>query len=47
MAALGIRVQSLREATQRLRAVPGVRAERQQLVVPAAAAFNTTIVFSE
>jgi hypothetical protein len=47
MAALGIRVQSLREATQRLRAVPGVRAEPQQLVVPAAAAFNTTIVFSE
>jgi hypothetical protein len=47
MAALGIRVQSLREATQRLRAVPGVRAARQQLVVPAAAAFNTTIVFSE
>jgi len=47
MAALGIRVRSLREAAQRLRAVPGVRTEPQRLVVPAAAAFNTTIVFSE
>jgi Glyoxalase-like domain len=47
MAALGIRVRSLDEAAQRLRAVPGVRSEPQRLVVPAAAAFNTTIVFSE
>lgn len=47
MAALGIRVRSLREAAQRLRAIPGVRVEPQRLVVPAAAAFNTTIVFSE
>jgi hypothetical protein len=47
MAALGVRVRSLREAAQRLRAVPGVRTEPQRLVVPAAAAFNTTIVFSE
>jgi hypothetical protein len=47
MAALEIRVRSLREAGQRLRAVPGVRTEPQRLVVPATAAFNTTIVFSE
>jgi hypothetical protein len=47
MAALGVRVRSLREAAQRLRAVPGVRTEPQRLIVPAAAAFNTTIVFSE
>ncbi|HEY1433004.1 MAG TPA: VOC family protein [Stellaceae bacterium] len=47
MAALGVRVRSLREAAQRLRAVPDVRTEPQRLVVPAAAAFNTTIVFSE
>jgi catechol 2,3-dioxygenase-like lactoylglutathione lyase family enzyme len=47
MAALDIKVRSLRDAAQRLRAVPGVRTEPQRLVVPAAAAFNTTIVFSE
>jgi len=47
MAALGIRVRSLRDGEQRLRAIPDVRAEPQRLVVPAAAAFNTTIVFSE
>jgi hypothetical protein len=47
MAVLGIKVRSLREAAQRLRAVPDVRTEPQQLVVPATAAFNTTIVFSE
>jgi catechol 2,3-dioxygenase-like lactoylglutathione lyase family enzyme len=47
MAGLGIRVRSLHETTQRLRVVPGVRAEPLRLVVPARAAFNTTIVFSE
>ena len=47
MAALGIRVRSLRDTAQRLHAVPGVRVEPHRLVVPAAAAFNTTIVFSE
>jgi hypothetical protein len=47
MAALGLRVRSLRDAAQRLRAVRGVHTEPQRLVVPAAAAFNTTIVFSE
>jgi hypothetical protein len=47
MAALGIRVRSLREAGQLVRAVPGVQIEARRLVVPAATAFNTTIVFSE
>jgi Glyoxalase-like domain len=47
MAALGIKVRSLHETEQQLRRVPGVKAERRRLVVPAAAAFNTTIVFSE
>ena len=47
MAALGIRVRSLGEAAQWLRTVPGVRIEPQRLIVTAAAAFNTTIVFSE
>ena len=47
MAALEIKVRSLREVGHLLRAIPGVRAEPERLVVPAAAAFNTTIVFSE
>jgi Glyoxalase-like domain len=47
MAALGIRVRSLHETAHQLRQVSGFRAEPQRLVVPAAAAFNTTIVFTE
>jgi hypothetical protein len=47
MAALEIKVRSLREAAQLLRPISGVRVEAQRLVVPAIAAFNTTIVFSE
>ena len=47
MAALAIRVRSLSETAQTLRAIPGVRVEPQRLVVPATAAFNTTLVFSE
>ncbi len=47
MAALGIRVRSLAAAAEQLRSVRGVRVEPYRLVVPAAAAFNTTIVFSE
>ena len=47
MAALGIRVASLPKAAERLRSVAGLRAEPQRLVVPAAAAFNVAIVFSE
>jgi catechol 2,3-dioxygenase-like lactoylglutathione lyase family enzyme len=47
MAALGIRVGSLHEAEQCLRSVPGLRVEPHRLVVPADAAFNTAIAFSE
>jgi hypothetical protein len=47
MAALGIRVRSLHEAGQYLRSVPGLHVERHCLVVPAGAAFNTAIAFSE
>jgi hypothetical protein len=47
IAVLGIRVRSLRETGQLLHAIPDVRIEAQRLMVPAAAAFNTTIVFSE
>lgn len=47
MAVLGIRVLSLPEASQRLRSVPGLRVEPDRLVVPASAAFNMAIVFSE
>jgi catechol 2,3-dioxygenase-like lactoylglutathione lyase family enzyme len=47
VAVLGIRVRSLRDAAQRLHGIAGVRADPQRLVVPAAAAFNTTIAFSE
>jgi hypothetical protein len=47
MAALGIKVRSLPVAKQCLRAVPGLRVEPDRLVVPAEAAFNTAIAFSE
>jgi hypothetical protein len=47
MAALGIRVRSLHEAGRCLRSVPGLHVERHRLVVPAGAAFNTAIAFSE
>jgi len=47
MAALGIKVRALHETEQHLRQVPGIKAEPRRLVVPAAAAFNTTIMFSE
>jgi catechol 2,3-dioxygenase-like lactoylglutathione lyase family enzyme len=47
MAVLGIRVRSLRDAAQRLHGIVGVRTEPQRVLVPAAVAFNTTIVFSE
>jgi hypothetical protein len=47
MAALGIRVRSLPEAERSLHSVPGLRVEPQRLVVPADAAFNTAIEFSE
>jgi hypothetical protein len=47
MAALEIRVRSLAVAGQCLRSVPGLRVEPHRLVVPADAAFNTVIAFSE
>jgi catechol 2,3-dioxygenase-like lactoylglutathione lyase family enzyme len=47
MAALGLKVVSLAAAAQQLRGVSGVRIEAQRVVVPAAAAFNTAIVFTE
>jgi len=47
MAALGIKVASLPEATRRLSTVPDILTEPHRLIVPASAAFNTTIVFSE
>jgi hypothetical protein len=47
MAALVIRVRSLHETAQQLSRAPSVKADPRRLVVPAAAAFNTTIVFSE
>jgi hypothetical protein len=47
MAALVIRVRSLHETEQQLSRVPGIKVDPRRLLVPAAAAFNTTIVFSE
>lgn len=47
LAVLEIKVGSLGEAAKRLHGVAGVQAERDRLVAPAAAAFNTAIVFSE
>jgi catechol 2,3-dioxygenase-like lactoylglutathione lyase family enzyme len=47
MAALGLKVKSLGPAAQLLRGIPGARVETHRVVVPAAAAFNTTIVFTE
>jgi hypothetical protein len=47
MAALEIRVASLPEALQVLKRVPGLRVAPHRLVVPAAATFNVTLVFSE
>ena len=47
MAVLEIRVRSLSAAAQCLRAVPGLRVEPHRVLVPAGAAFNTAIAFSE
>jgi catechol 2,3-dioxygenase-like lactoylglutathione lyase family enzyme len=47
MAALGTKIRSLPVARQCLRSVPGLRVEPHRLVVPAEAAFNTAIAFSE
>ncbi len=47
MAALGITVSSLPEAARSLNSVPGLRVEPHRLVVPAGAAFNVAVIFSE
>jgi len=47
MAALGIRVRSLAETRQCLRSVAGLRVEPHRLVVPAGAAFNVAVVFTQ
>jgi catechol 2,3-dioxygenase-like lactoylglutathione lyase family enzyme len=47
LAALALKVASLTSAVQQLRGIAGVRGDAQRVVVPAAAAFNTTIVFAE
>jgi hypothetical protein len=47
MGVLGIKVRSLHETAQKLHQVSGAIAEPGRLVVPAAIAFNTTMVFSE
>jgi len=47
MAALEIKVRSLRDAGELVCALSGVRVEARRVIAPAAAVFNTTIVFSE
>src|SRR5712691_5789483 len=46
LAGLELKVTSLAATAARLRAVPGVQVEAGRVVVPARAAFNTTLVFS-
>jgi hypothetical protein len=46
LAALELKVSSLADTAERLRSIPGVRIEPRRVVVPAGAAFNTTLVFS-
>jgi hypothetical protein len=46
LAAVEMNVRSLAETADRLRSVAGVLIEPQRVVVPARAAFNTTLVFS-
>jgi hypothetical protein len=46
LAALELRTHSLAGTIARLGAVPGLRREPHRVVVPAASAFNTTLVFS-
>ena len=41
-----LNVVSLADTAEQLRNVPGVRIDPRRVVVPARAAFNTTIVFS-
>jgi hypothetical protein len=46
LAAMELKVVSLADTAAQLRNVPGVRIDPRRVVVPARAAFNTTIVFS-
>ena len=46
LAALEISVVSLTDTEERLRGVAGIQLEPQRVIVPARAAFNTTLVFS-
>jgi hypothetical protein len=46
LAGLELKVGSLADTAERLRSVPGVRIEPRRVVVPAGAAFNTTLAFS-
>ena len=46
LAALELKVASLADTAERLRDVPGVRIDPRRVVVPARAAFNTTLAFS-
>src|SRR4051794_29995607 len=47
LASLALRVGSLAETAERLRPVTGLRVEQDRIIVPARAAFNTTLVFTE
>ena len=47
LAAAEFRVTSLAETERLLRSIPGLRVEDRRVVVPAAAAFNATLVFKE
>jgi hypothetical protein len=47
MTVLGIRVRSLADTRQCLRSIAGLRVEPHRLVVPAGAAFNVAVVFTE
>jgi hypothetical protein len=46
LAALVLKVSSLADTAERLRGVPDVRIKPSRVVVPAGAAFNTTLAFS-
>jgi hypothetical protein len=46
LAVLELKVSSLAESAERLRGILGVRTEPRRVVVPARAAFNTTLAFS-
>jgi hypothetical protein len=46
LAAIELKVSSLADTAERLRSVPGVRIEARRVVVPAGAAFNTTLSFA-